>query len=122
MNCPFCNTPLREFANFPLTDEYTSSYIKHLGCPSTDCRINDFAIRYRCYIIDDKEIVYEDYILDNFYVQVSARFQSTSIYEIIKTTAATTTRDIVSVRKTIWLNYTNWQETLDKLKVCVIFS
>lgn len=107
MNCPFCQEELYVVESF----NYRS-----YCCSSILCMVNNDFPRYRCAVGESGKIRMEEYSMDNFYVKVDKH--GTSIYRL-KSYLLT---DEVRVPRPLWLNFTNLGRSLDKLKLCAIFS
>lgn len=112
MNCPFCYQKM-----------YFDGYVlgvhgecEGFSCNSIPCLVNTEFPRYKCHLSKDEQIVYEEYALGDFYVKV---YEEDSLIHKLMSSALI---DQVVIKRSLWLNHTNMGQTLDKLKMMVIFS
>lgn len=115
--CPFCQAKLWETGLYRSTENFDKDWTTDYCCRNDKCFINNFP-RYRCSFDPSIGLLKEEYALDSFYVKVDRLTHQTSIFRLNYAVI----EDQVTVARLIWLNSTNSQETLDKLKICVIFS
>jgi hypothetical protein len=91
-------------------------WFENYSCNSIQCLINQDFPRYKCSTDPSGEISSQEYGIGKFYVKVAGdvsriyRLESCMLF------------DEVRIERGIWLNPTNFGETLDKLKLWVIFS
>jgi hypothetical protein len=114
MNCPFCENELyKEGHKYIGNDGWYSKYT----CSSIACMVNNDFPRYKILVSElDHSIEEQEYAIEDFYVKVSEH--GSHIYKLISCML----NDEVSIARPIWLNPTNFEETLDKLKIMVMFS
>ena len=109
MNCLFCHQEMWD-------DKFTDGLFTRYSCDSIRCMLrNDFP-RYICGTDKGGRICWQEYGLGDFYVKVSD--YGTRIYKLV----AAMLEDEVSISRPMWINPENLDETLDKLKMWVIFS
>ena len=118
MNCPFCKQELN-FGGFIQSGDIR---INTYACWNGSCWPHDFPrykCSYRCSILEGQEnLSTEEYSIDDFYVKVDGRNNSTKISKLVSAILF----DEVTVPRALWLNPINLEATLDKLKFCVMFS
>jgi hypothetical protein len=112
MNCPFCERPL---AMSILYGNKTFNW-KTFRCSEVSCWVNEEFPRYLGTINGDGNFETQEYALGPYYVKVYPT--GSCIYKMISCMLM----DEVKVPRALWLNVTNTDATLDKLKMCVIFS
>lgn len=114
MNCPFCQNELYRDGH-----EYIGNsgwYFKY-SCNSIMCMVNNDFPRYKLTVKEsDNSISEREYALGDFYVKVSPT--RTLIYKLVFCML----NDEVKIERALWLNPTNFDHTLDKLKLMVTFS
>ena len=112
MNCPFCHQEMY-FDGYALGrfGEY-----KGYSCNSIPCLVNTEFPRYKCYLDQNNVLVNEEYALGDFYVKVSEEDS------IISHLMSSVLQDPIVIRRQLFLNHINMDQTLDKLKMMVIFS
>lgn len=104
MNCLFCQQEM-------WTDEdRTSDLIIKYSCTSIKCMVNNDFPRYICGTDKENNICFQEYAIGKFYIKVND--YGTSIYELI----ACMLDDEVKVPQSLWLNSTNSERLLDKLR------
>lgn len=111
MNCPFCHQEMYfdgyALGRFGETENFT--------CGTIACLVNQDWPRYKCQIAHGL-MVQQEYALGDFYVKVYDE------YSLIYQVRACMLFDQVKIARQLWLNPTNFEQTLDKLKLLVIFS
>ena len=112
MNCPFCKQEMY-FNGHVLGD---NGECEEYACHSIPCLVNTEYPRYKCQIDEGKKIVGEEYMLGTFYVEV---YEDTTLIQRLQSGMLF---DQVKIHRPIFLNPTNSDQTLDKLKLLVIFS
>lgn len=112
MNCLFCN---REMYLETLVGNETKNW-KHYRCNQEDCWYNGEFSRYVALVNEKGEFATQEYGLGPFYVKV---YPGGSVISRVLGYILT---DDVKIPRPLWLNVTNMDATLDKLKFCVIFS
>lgn len=112
MNCPFCHQEM-----------YFDGYVLGLNgecesyaCHSISCLINQDFPRYKCQVNKANKIVREEYGLGTFYVRV---YEEDSLVYQLK---ACMLFGELKIARQLFLNRTNLDQTLDKLKMLAIFS
>lgn len=111
MNCLFCQQEMS--CDKKVNDE---SLFYDYRCFSIQCMVNNDFPRYICGTDREGNICWQEYALGNFYAKVSD-FGS-HIYQLRSAMLV----DEVKVSRPFWLNSTNFEQVLDKLKLCVTFS
>jgi len=111
MNCLFCN---QEMWN----DESTKQPMLfiHNSCNSLTCMVNMDFPRYICGTDKDGNVCYQEYAIGDFYVKVSD--VGSRIYKLISCML----EDEIKIERPMWIDATNLDWTLDKLKLWAIFS
>ena len=110
MNCLFCQQEM-------WTDEHKKlDFFYRYSCNSIACMVNSDFPRYICSTDKDGAICWQEYALGNFYVKVSDNGRL--IYKLISCMLD----GEVKIARPLWLNPTNLDYTLDKLKLMVTFS
>lgn len=112
MNCPFCHQEMY-FDGYALGrfGEY-----KGYSCNTITCLVNEDFPRYKCHADQSEMLAQEEYALGDFYVKV---FED---YSLIYQLRACMLMDQVKIERRLFLNHINMDQTLDKLKLLVIFS
>jgi hypothetical protein len=115
--CPFCQQDLYDngLRRIIGTHEEDGEYYSY-SCNSINCMVNNDFPRYVDTIDCNGNIFEQEYALDTYYVKVGRN--SSRIYQL----HAAMLVDEVAIARPIWLNVTNFDQTLDKLKLWVIFS
>lgn len=111
MNCLFCNQEM-------YTDKKISGddIFNDYRCFSITCMVNNDFPRYICGTDSSDKICWQEYALGNFYAKVSDF--GTRIYKL----RSSMLMDEVKIARPLWLNSTNSEWLLDKLKLWVTFS
>lgn len=112
MICPFCHLAMH-FDGYVLG---LSGECEEHVCGNLKCLVNDDYTRYRCQINKEGQIVREEYTLGNFRVRVYEEDSLIYRYEACMLFGET------KIPRQLFLNHTNLDQTLDKLKLLVIFS
>lgn len=115
--CPFCKEELYNdgLKHMPGKYEEDGEFTQYT-CRSFMCMINNDFPRYKDVLDCNGRIVLQEYGVGKYYVKVSP--EGTSVYGLISYLLV----NEVKIARAIWLNVTNWQETLDKLNILVTFS
>jgi hypothetical protein len=115
--CPFCQQDLYDngLKRVIGTYEEDGEFYTYC-CTSIKCMVNNDFPRYIDTIDCNGNIVEQEYALGNYYVKVG--WGTSRIYHLV----ACMLRDEVTIARPVWLNSTNFDQTLDKLKLWVIFS
>lgn len=116
--CPFCQQELysdgvTHYAGTQHLDY--EEYYKYF-CSSISCMVNNDFPRYVDILDVNGNIVEQEYALGNYYVKVGK--DNSRIYRL----EVCMLHDEVNIGRSVWLNPTNLDQTLDKLKMWVIFS
>jgi hypothetical protein len=106
MNCLFCDRPMH----------LTTAHWSHYRCNEIDCWYKGEFSRYVVVVNDNGEIATQEYSLGSYYVKIYP--SGSVIYRLVGYVLV----DGVVVPRAFWLNPTNIDATLDKLKMCVTFS
>ncbi len=91
-------------------------WFENYSCNSLRCMINRDFPRYKCSTDSQGEISSRQYGIERFYVKVAGdvsyiyRLESCMLFDEIR------------IERALWLNSTNLDQTLDKLKMLAIFS
>ena len=110
MNCPFCQLEM-------WTEERKKlDFFYQYSCNSINCMVNNDFPRYLCGTDKDDNVCWQEYALGDFYVKVSD--YGSLIYKL----TSCMLEDEVKISRPLWLNPTNFDHTLDKLKLMVTFS
>ena len=112
MNCVFCNKEMWMEEKVSDGDDLFYDY----RCFSIACMVNNDFPRYICGTDKEGNICWQEYALGKLYAKVSDF--GTRIYAL----RASMLLDEVKVPKPFWLNSTNSEWLLDKLKLWVTFS
>lgn len=115
MICLFCKSPMK-IDGYDLIKDGGDCTL--YSCISSECKMPGNFPRYRCSALDhDDRIIQQEYaITKGMYVRVNRHGTTISKLE------SAMTSDDVRISRSLWLNSTNYDEVLDKLKMCVIFS
>lgn len=115
--CPFCQQEMYNdgIKFMPGTYEEDGEFHKYF-CSSIACMVNNDFPRYVDVLDCNGNIVEQEYALGNYYVKVGRN--NSRIYRL----EVCMLHDEVSIGRSVWLNPTNLDQTLDKLKMWVIFS
>lgn len=115
--CPFCQQPLYDDGVRHMSGKYEEDgeYYKYF-CSSIKCMVNNDFPRYVDTMDCNGNIVEQEYALGTYYVKVGQ--DNSRIYRL----EVCMLHDEVTIARPIWLNSTNLDQTLDKLKLLVIFS
>lgn len=114
MNCPFCQKELYQDGH-----EYIGNYGWYFkySCNSIACMVNNDFPRYKLVVKEsDSSISEQEYALGDFYVKVD--LVNTRIYKLVSCMLS----GEVNIARALWLNPTNLDNMLDKLKLMVTFS
>ena len=113
--CPFCERPVKRstYAKgiLPNILAYTS-----VSCNEESCWVEGEFPRYMELLDERGNMLSQEYALDTFYAKVYPN--GTCIYRMMSCMLM----DEVKIQRALWLNLTNTDATLDKLKFCVTFS
>lgn len=112
MNCPFC-LQVMYFDGYVLGD---AGECESYSCNSIACLVNTEFPRYKCVIDTDKVMVQEEYCIQDIYVKVYEDYSL--VYHLVSCSL----RDQLQIQRRLFLNPTNIRQTLDKLRMLVMFS
>lgn len=112
MNCPFCHQKMW-FDGYVLGEH---GECESFACNSIPCLVNTEFPRYKCVVNKASKLVQEEYCIEDIYVKAYEDY--TLIYKLMSCAL----QDQIQIQRTLFLNRTNIQQTLDKLKMMVIFS
>lgn len=112
MNCPFCHNELY-FDGYVLGDE---GECEGYSCNTIACLVNTEFPRYKCVVNDIKALTQEEYCIEDIYVKVYPEYSL--IYHLVSCAL----KDQVQIQRSLFLNPTNIRQTLDKLRMLVMFS
>lgn len=115
MKCPFCERPLKVTRLYGKTNDPAHMFSSFV-CAEESCWIDKEFPRYMGTINDNGELGSEEYAVGKFYAKVYPT--GTCIYRMMSHVLM----DEVRIPRALWLNLTNTDATLDKLKFCVTFS
>lgn len=115
LKCPFCQNHLWQDGHRYIQD-VGWSYKNH--CSSIACMINNDVPRYVCRVDTKGNLCYEEYALGKFYVKVNHPPGMSFIYKLEHSVLL----GEIEIERPLWLNFTNFEATLDKLQTLVIFS
>lgn len=115
MNCPFCNKPLWQTGRQFVED---GNNINYYACWNKECLADKDFPGYKCSQSQENILDTEEYAIASFYVKVDAKSNTSKIYKLVSCVLL----DEIQIPRALWLNPKNFDETLDKLKFCVIFS
>lgn len=114
MKCVLCQCELRFTAAW--TDQQDKGpFTKRKLFQCNECRVDDLS-KYREVLDDNLDLVQQEYRLGNFYVMVFPH--RSSILRI----DGYDLRDEIKIPRALWLNSSNIDATLDKIKLLVTFS
>jgi len=111
MNCLFCQQEMHKEPKVPIDDLFYD-----YRCFSIACMVNNDFPRYICGTDSGGKICWQEYALGGFYAKVSD--MGTSIYGLRSAMLV----DEVRIDRPLWINSTNLDWTLDKLKLLITFS
>lgn len=119
MKCPFCECPIKTHDMYDKACDWlkvAKPRWTYYQCNEENCWDNGEFPRYMAMRDHNNNLISEEYIIGNFYVKVYPT--GTLIYKNVGGLLV----DEVKVPTPIWLNVINIEATLDRLKMCVIFS
>lgn len=112
MNCPFCHQEMY-FDGYVLGEE---GECEGYSCNTISCLVNTEFPRYKCVVDADKAMVQQEYCIEDIYVK--AYSDCSLIYHLISCAL----HDQVLIQRSLFVNPTNIRQTLDKLRMLVMFS
>jgi hypothetical protein len=86
------------------------------ACNESSCWVDGEFPRYMGLLDENNKMISQEYALESFYAKVYP--EGTCIYRMMHCMLM----DEVKIPRALWLNLTNTDATLDKLKFCVTFS
>jgi len=110
MNCLFCKQDMN------VGERTKLDFFYRYTCYSIECMVNNDFPRYICGTDKEGSVCWQEYALGSFYVKVSDN--GCLIYRL---ESCMLTNEI-KIARPLWLNPTNFDHTLDKLKLMVTFS
>lgn len=112
MNCPFCHQEMY-FDGYVLDER---GECESYACNSIPCLVNTEFPRYKCVLTKSSELVQEEYCIEDIYVRAYHGFAL--IYHLVSCAL----QDQILIQRPLFLNRTNIRQTLDKLRMLVMFS
>lgn len=114
-NCPFCKRPLK-LAQYVMSQLTNNTHCISFVCEDLSCRVDGEFPRYLGLISEYGDMMSQGYALGSFYVKVYPG--GTCIYRLMSYMLM----DEVKIPRAMWLNLTNTDATLDKIRTLIIFS
>lgn len=115
MKCPFCERPVKLNRYMLKADSLDKIYIS-FQCAEPSCWVDGEFPRYMGLFNDKGEWLSQEYALGTFYAKVYPT--GTCIYRMMSCMLM----DEVKIPRALWLNLTNTDATLDKIRTLIIFS